>query len=109
MYFSRNQFSDRLKAFNVLTHGFVYDEKDEETRNYLKRILTTAHKLVTKKIEDADIEFDIYEIVILMTAEDRVYMREYLMHINPENISDADYITLNSVLVSMISDNSEVL
>ena len=109
MDFGRNQFSDRLKAFNVLTHGFVFDEKDEDTRKYLRRIIVTGHKLVTGKMKDEDVEFDIYDIVTLLTANSRPYMRQYLEDVNPENITEEDYISLNNVLASMIEDNANML
>lgn len=109
MNISRNQFSDRLKAFNVLTRGFVYDERDAETRDYIKRIIVTGHKLVTGKIQDEDVDFDIYDIVTLMVANDRPYMRDYLNNIDPMNITNEDYESLNKVLASLIHDNTTEL
>jgi hypothetical protein len=106
MEFNRNLFSERLKSFYTLTRGFVNDEKDEKTRIFLRKIIITGHNLVTGKIKDEDIDFDIYEIVVLMTSADRPYMRDYLTGIDPNNITDADYKSFNDVLSSMIADNS---
>lgn len=109
MQLIRNQFSERLNAFNVLTRGFLHNEKDDETKEFLKRVIITGHNLVINAIEDKDIDFDIYDIVTLIVSTDRPYMRDYLKHIDPKNVHEEDYQSLNNVLTSLISDNSNEL
>ncbi|RLD66395.1 MAG: hypothetical protein DRI84_04930 [Bacteroidetes bacterium] len=104
-HLAKNNFSSRINAFNVLTHGYVYDEQDEETRSYLKKIIITAHKMVTEKIKDEDIDFDIYDIVTIMIGNDKPYMRKYLKSIDPDNLTEDHYVALSNVIASMIADN----
>ena len=106
MHFHQNNFANRIKSFSLLTHGFTFDEKNDEIRRYLKKIIITAHNLVTNKIKDEDIEFDIYDIVTGLANVDKPYMRRYLEGVDPTNIKDEDYITLNNVLASMMAENS---
>ncbi len=104
MFSKENHFSNRIKAINTLTHSFEFGENNAELRDYLERIITTAHDKLTNKIKDEDIDFDIYEIVTSMISSDKPKLVDYLKEIDTSNLNDQHLNSFNSIISTVVSE-----
>src|SRR5687767_12145759 len=104
MYLGRKNFANQINAFKLLAQGYAFEEKDDETRDFLRKVIIEAHGVLTKKITEKDLSFETYDIVTTMIDNERTFIREYLSKLDPNNLTDEDYKTLFNVLGSIISD-----
>lgn len=104
MFSAEGGFSNRMKAMNVLAQSLTYDEPNEEIREFLERIISSAHEKLNNKIKDEDIDFDIYEIVTSMVNSDKPYLTNYLQEIDPDNLTEDHLISFNNIISSVVSD-----
>lgn len=104
MFSDKSNFSNRMKAMNVLAHSLSHDEPNKEIRDYLERVISSAHDKLTHKIQDDEIDFDIYEIVTSMVNSDKPYLINYLQEVDPQNLTEDHLRSFNNIVSSVVSD-----
>lgn len=104
MFSTYKGFSDQLNTLKLLTQIEAYEDGNLDNKKYLAQIIKEAHDLVTNKINEREVSFEVYDVVMKMVEPERENLITFFQEVDPENITHEDFVTLNNVLSSIIDD-----
>lgn len=102
---SENVFLDIFDIFKSQARIEAFEKGNDKNRKYLEKVIKQAHNFIENKIEEKDLSFDIYNLVLKITDPEKKYLVEFLKNVDTENIKKEDFVTLTNALYSISEDN----
>lgn len=104
--YSSNSISN-FETFKTLTRTEAFGHENIENRKYLEKVIKEAHNFLINEIQEKDLSFDVYDLVMKISKPDKKYLHSFLKEVEPNNITKEDLITLVNVLYSLKEGDSK--
>jgi hypothetical protein len=104
MYFAKESLHNEFYSYQRLINDVIENNTDERFKSFLDEIIKTTHSLVINEIQQDNVNHKFYDLVIALADYEKKYTREFFKNIDPNQISESDYLTVESILSSIIHD-----